>query len=180
MRHDLPLTVALLSRTPAALNALLSDLDPAWTRKNEGEETWTVFDVLGHLVLCEHVNWIPRARMVLEAGEMQTFAAVDRKGHLELERDKTVADLLEDFARLRSQNLATLQTLQLRPEDFERCGRHPALGVVTLSQLLAAWAAHDMTHLHQISRIMAHQYREAVGPWNRYLGVLRCAGHGLP
>ena len=90
---------------------------------------------------------------------------------------KLLGQLLDEFARLRSENLSELRALNLQPEDLERRGRHPALGVVTLSQLLATWAAHDLTHLHQIARIMAHQYREAVGPWTQYLGVMQCAGH---
>jgi DinB superfamily len=115
--------------------------------------------------------------MILESGESRTFEPFDRSGHLREGQGKTLEQLLDEFARLRAENLDELRALQLRREDMERRGRHPAFGVVTLSELLATWAAHDLTHLHQISRIMAHQYREAVGPWSAYLGVLQCAGH---
>lgn len=124
---------------------------------------------------------MPRARTVLQSGESQTFEPVDRGGHARESRGKSLEHLLDEFARLRSENLRELRALNLRQEDFERRGRHPALGVVvTLSQLLATWAIHDLTHLHQISRVMAHQYREAVGPWSGYLGVLQCGGHSSP
>jgi hypothetical protein len=180
MEHDLQHTIALLSRTPAALNVLLRDLPETWTSCNEGENTWSVFDVIGHLIHGERTDWMPRAKLVLEFGEARAFEPFDRWGHLRESRGKSLGQLLDEFARLRSENLAELRALNLRPEDLERRGRHPALGVVTLSQLLATWAAHDLTHLHQISRIMAQQYREAVGPWSEYLGVLRCAGHSAP
>jgi hypothetical protein len=178
--HKLPDTLALLSRTPAALDALLRDLPETWTFRNEGENTWSVFDVLGHLIHGERTDWMPRVRMVLQFGETRTFVPFDRWGHVQESRGKSLAQLLDEFARLRSENLAELRASHLRPEDLERRGRHPALGVVTLSQLLATWAAHDLTHLHQVSRVMAYQYRQAVGPWRSYLGVLQCTGHSSP
>lgn len=180
MEHNLQHTISLLTGTPAALNALLRDLPETWTFRNEGENTWSVFDVIGHLINSEHNNWIPRARMVLEFGETQAFEPFDRLGHVRESQGKPLGLLLDEFARLRSENLGKLRALNLRPEDLERRGQHPALGAVTLSQLLATWAAHDLTHLHQISRIMACQYREAVGPWGAYLGVLKCTGHSSP
>jgi hypothetical protein len=180
MEHNLPDTMSILSRTPATLNALLRDLPEAWTFGNEGENTWSVFDVVGHLIHGERTDWMPRARMVLQFGETQTFEPFDRLGHVQESRGRSLGQLLDEFGRLRTANLDELRALNLRKEDFARRGRHPALGVVTLSELLATWAAHDLTHLHQISRVMAHQYREAVGPWSRYLGVLQCAGHSSP
>ena len=177
MEPDLQQTISLLARTPAALNALLRDLPETWTLRNEGEKTWSVFDVVGHLIHGERTDWIPRVKTVLESGETQAFAPFDRGGHAREIQGKALAQLLDEFARVRSENLDKLRALHLRPEDLARRGRHPSLGVVTLSQLLATWAAHDLTHLHQISRVMAHQYREAVGPWSAYLGVLQCAGH---
>ena len=180
MKHNLAQTISLLTRTPAALNALLRDLPEAWTFRNEGENTWSVFDVVGHLIHGERTDWMPRAKIVLQFGETQPFEPFDRWGQERESRGKSLVQLLDEFARLRSENLGELQTLNLRKEDLARRGRHPALGVVTLSELLATWAAHDLTHLHQISRIMAHQYREAVGPWGAYLGVLKCAGHSSP
>jgi hypothetical protein len=116
--------------------------------------------------------------MVLQVGDTQAFEPFDRFAHLQDSQGKSLAELLDEFARVRSENLAELSSWNLGPNDFDRRGRHPALGPVTLSELLATWAAHDLDHLHQITRVMAHQYREAVGPWSRYLGVLQCDGHG--
>ena len=178
--HNLPHTISLLTRTPAALDALLRDLPEAWTFRNEGENTWSVFDVVGHLIHAERTDWMPRVRMVLQSGETETFPPFDRWGQVRESQGKSLGQLLDEFANLRSESLEELRALNLRPEDFERRGRHPALGVVTLSELLATWAAHDLNHLHQISRVMAHQCRQAVGPWSKYLGVLQCAGHSSP
>jgi len=175
--HD---TVSLLSRTPDALNALLRDLPDTWTHRNEGQNTWSAYEIVAHLIDAERTNWIPRARMVLQLGETQAFPSFDRAGHIRESQDKSLGQLLDEFARVRSESLDELRSLNLRQEDFERRGRHPALGVITLSQLLATWAAHDLTHLHQISRVMAYQYREAVGPWSQFLGVLKCTGHSSP
>lgn len=177
MEQNLPDTISLLARTPVTLNALLRDLPETWTRRNEGENTWSAFDVVGHLIHGERTDWMPRARIVLQSGEARTFEPFNRWAQARESQGKSLEQLLDEFARLRSESLSELRGLNLRPEDLARRGRHPALGVVTLSELLAAWAAHDLTHLHQISRIMAHQYREAVGPWNKFLGVLQCAGH---
>ena len=177
MQQDLQRTVSLLSRTPSALSALLRDLPDAWTFANEGENTWTVFDIVGHLIHGERTDWMSRAKTILEFGETKTFEPFDRLGQMRESQGKSLGQLLDEFAHLRSANLDELRTLNLGEEDFQRRGRHPALGVVTLSDLLATWAVHDLTHLHQISRVMAHQYREAVGPWSKYLGVLQCAGH---
>jgi hypothetical protein len=177
MDHNLQDTISLLSATPAALNALLRDLPETWTHQNEGENTWSARDVVSHLIQAERTNWMPRARFILEFGETRTLETFVRQGDARESEDNSLGQLLDEFARLRSENLGQLRALHLRPKDLDLRGRHPALGVVTLSQLLATWAAHDLTHLHQISRVMAHQYREAVGPWTRFLGVLQCAGH---
>lgn len=177
MPHNLDHTIDLLSRTPAALDALLRDLPEAWTLSNEGEKTWTAFDVVAHLIHAERTDWIPRAKTILQFGDTQPFAPFDRLGHLRESQGKSLGELLDEFARVRAENLAELRKLNLQPRDLARPGRHPALGAVTLSELLATWAAHDLTHLHQISRILAHQYRDAVGPFSEYLGVMKCAGH---
>jgi hypothetical protein len=169
--------VALLTRTPATLNALLRGLPATWILGNEGKDTWSAFDILGHLIHLERTDWMPRVRIILEHGEARPFDPVDRSAQLKERSAEPPDQLLHDFARLRSENLTALQALNLQPEDWARRGRHPALGVVTLSQLLAAWAVHDLTHLHQLSRVMAHRYRDAVGPWIGFLGVLQCAGH---
>ncbi|HXW90991.1 MAG TPA: DinB family protein [Terriglobales bacterium] len=180
MEHNLPQTISLLTRTPAVLNALLRDLPEAWTFQNEGENTWSAFDIVGHLIHCDRTDWMPRLRIVFEFGETRTFESFDRWGHVREVQGKSLGQLLDEFAGLRSENLSELRALNLRQEDLARRGQHPALGLVTLSELLATWAVHDLTHLHQLSRVMAHQYRKSVGPWNRYLGVLQCTGHSSP
>jgi hypothetical protein len=177
MEHSLQDTISLLSRTPTVLNALLRDLPETWTLRDEGENTWSAFDVVGHLIHGERTDWMQRARIILQFGEARAFEPFDRLGHAREIQGKSLGQLLDEFARLRAENLGELRCLNLGQEDLDRRGLHPALGVVTLSELLATWAAHDLTHLHQISRVMAHQYRDAVGPWSRFLGVLRCDGH---
>jgi DinB superfamily len=175
-------TIAVLTRTPATLNALLRGLPKIWVRGNEGKDTWNAFDIVGHLIAGERTDWMPRARIIMENGEARPFDPFDRVAQLKECQDKPqeIDQLLDEFARLRRENLAALQALNLQKEDLSRRGRHPALGVVTLSELLATWAVHDLTHVHQLSRVMAHQYRDTVGPWSAYLGVLKCAGHSAP
>lgn len=175
--HNLSDTIAVLSRTPAALDALLRDLPDEWTRRNEDGDTWSAFDVIGHLIHGERTDWMPRARIIMQFGETRVFAPFDRLTQRRESEGKSLGELLDDFDSLRATNLDELRALKLTPEDLRRRGRHPAFGGVTLSQLLATWAVHDLTHLHQVSRIMAYQYRAAVGPWSAYLGVLHCEGH---
>jgi hypothetical protein len=181
---SLPDAMAVLERTPATLDVLLRTLPEIWVRRNEGrnhdKDTWSAFDIVGHLIVGERTDWMPRVRIILEHGEARPFDPFDRFAQLKETQDKSLDGLLKDFSRLRKENLAALQALNLRPEDLTRCGQHPALGSVTLSELLATWTVHDLTHLHQLSRVMAHQYRDAVGPWSAYLGVLQCAGHSAP
>src|SRR6266550_4307315 len=167
--NDLQRTIELLARTPPALDALLRGLPDGWTMRNEGARTWSAYDVIGHLIHGELTDWIPRAKMILQFGDKKPFEPFDRFAQERDSRGKSLPQLLDDFARLRRENLRELRAMQLSDSDLARPGRHPALGPVTMSQLLAAWAAHDLTHLHQISRVMAHQYREAVGPWSASL-----------
>jgi hypothetical protein len=169
--------IAVLTRTPASLDALLRGLPDTWVRGNEGGKTWSVFDIVGHLIFGERMDWMPRLRMILEKGEGQAFDRFDRFAQFQESAGKSLGELLDEFARLRRENVSALRALNLQKQDWARRGRHPELGVVTLSQLLATWVAHDLTHVHQISRVMAHQYREAVGPWSAYLGVMQCSGH---
>ena len=175
--YHLPQTISLLSCTPAMLNTLLRDLPEIWTMRSEGDNTWSAFDIVGHLIYGERTDWMPRVKMVLQFGEARAFEPFDRWGQTRECHGQSLAQLLDEFTRVRTENVHELRALNLRPADFERRGRHPELGVVTLSQLLATWAVHDLTHVHQISRVMAHQYRVAVGPWSAYLGVLQCTGH---
>jgi len=177
MQQDPEHTLSLLARTPAVLSALLRDLPDGWTRRNEGENTWKPAEVVAHLISGERTDWMPRVKMILQFGETRTFEPFDRLGWIQESQGKSLSQLLDEFARLRAANLDELCALSLGAEDLGRLGRHPDFGAVTLAQLLATWAAHDLTHLHQISRVMAHQYREAVGPWSKYLGVLHCNGH---
>lgn len=170
-------TIAVLARTPATLDAWLRGLPDIWVRRNEGPDTWSAFDIVGHLIVGERTDWMKRARIILEIGEARPFDRFDRFAQFRESEGKSLEELLDVFAVLRRQNLVELQSLNLQPEDFRRRGTHPVLGVVTLSQLLATWAAHDLTHMHQLSRVMAHQYRQAVGPWTAFLGVLKCGGH---
>jgi hypothetical protein len=176
--HNLQDTIALLARTPGTLDALLRDLPDVWTRRDEGGNSWSAFEIVGHLIHGERTDWMARVRRVLDAGDSRPFESFDRLGHEREIEGKRMEDLLGQFARLRSENLDALRALKLRDADLARRGRHPKFGTVTLSQLLATWAAHDLTHLHQISRVMAHQYRDTVGPWIEYLGVMHCDGHG--
>lgn len=177
MPFDLNDSIALLERTPKMLDVLLRGLPELWTRTNEGDDSWSPFDVVGHLIHGERTDWIPRLRRLLESGESRPFDPFDRFAQARESEGKTLYELLDEFARLRSENLTALQGFNLGPEDYGRRGRHPSLGTVTLRNLLATWAAHDLTHLHQISRVMAHQYRDEVGPWRAYLGVMHCNGH---
>lgn len=177
MEHNLDYTIGLLARTPATLDTLLRDLPDTWVLSNEGERSWNAFEVVGHLIHGEKTDWMPRARIILEFGESRTFEPFDR---LAQERDsagKSLGELLDEFARVRAVNLDDLRAMKLTDNDLRKRGVHPVFGSVTLSQLLATWVAHDLTHLHQISRVMAHQYRDAVGPWTKFLGVMQCAGH---
>jgi hypothetical protein len=158
----------------------LRGLPDEWVRCNEGGDTWSAFDVVGHLVFADLSDWMPRIRTILEHGEARTFPPFDRFAHRKASQLKSLEQLLDDFGRLREENLATLKSLNLQRVDLAKRGTHPSFGTVTLSQLLATWTVHDLNHMHQISRVMAHQYRDAVGPWSAYLGVLHCNGHGAP
>jgi DinB superfamily len=177
MEHNLSQTIALLSRTPAVLNSFLRDLPESWILQNEGEKTWSPFGIVGHLIIGERTDWMPRAKMILQFGDTKPFQPFDRWAQERGSQGKTLDQLLDEFSRLRAENLNDLRALNLQPADLARRGEHPTLGSVTLSQLLATWAVHDLTHLHQLSRVLSHQYRQAVGPWSAYLGVLHCTAH---
>jgi hypothetical protein len=179
MEQSLERTMAVLERTPRALDAMLRGLPEEWTRTNEGEGTWSAFDVVVHLINCEQTDWMPRARAILESGgEVGQFPPFDRWGGIRESQSMRFEEVLETFARVRAENLKTVREWGLGPQELAMRGTHPALGEVTLAQLMATWAAHDLNHLHQISRVMAHQYREAVGPWREFMGVMKCEGHG--
>lgn len=173
MRFNLDHATDMLSRTPIILNSMLGNLSEEWVLSNEGGQTWSPFDVLGHLIHGEHTDWIPRIRIVLQSGESRAFEPFDRFAQFEASKGKRVGELLSIFAELRSDNIQALKSMNITAEDLARRGKHPELGVVTLEELLATWVVHDLDHIAQITRTMAKQYREAVGPWNAYLSVLK-------
>jgi hypothetical protein len=172
MEFQLEHAMAILSRTPATLNALLRGAPGEWTMGNEGPDTWSPYDVLGHLIHGEETDWIPRARIILEHGEAKAFEPFDRFAQARKSKGKAIEDLLDEFATLRSKNLETLSQLGVTPEKLALRGTHPELGTVTLGELLATWVAHDLSHLAQALRVMSKQYTEAVGPWRQYLPIL--------
>jgi hypothetical protein len=173
MEFQLNHAKAVLSRTPRTLHSLLHDLPDDWVFPNEGPDTWSPFDVLGHLIHGEETDWIPRARMIIEHGEHRAFEPFDRFAMFEKSRGRSLAELLTTFEQLREKSLQDLERLNLTPEMLAKRGMHPELGVVTLSQLLSTWVVHDLGHIGQIVRVMAKQYKEAVGPWQEYLPILR-------
>ncbi len=164
--------VAILARMPPTLDALLRGLPAGWIAAHEGGQTWSPFDVVGHLIHGEHTDWIPRVRIILEHGEARAFDKFDRFAQFAASEGRTLGSLLDEFALLRRENLRQLESMNLTEADFERRGRHPELGVVTLGQLLATWVAHDLDHVAQISRVLARQYSDAVGPWRAYLRII--------
>lgn len=163
---------AVLSATPDVVRSLLAGLPDAWTTANEGGDTWSPFDIVGHLIHGERTDWIPRARMILEHGDSRAFAEFDRFAQFTSSAGRSLTDLLEDFASARRDSLRQLDGLQITAADLERHGRHPVFGPVTLRQLLATWVAHDLDHLAQVARVMARQYADEVGPWRQYLRVI--------
>jgi uncharacterized damage-inducible protein DinB len=164
--------IPILRGTPIVLRAWLEDLPDSWTMANEGPETWSPFDIVGHLIHGERTDWMDRVAILLAHGESRPFTPFDRFAQFEASRGKSLHQLLDTFAELRAANLVRLESLALSPRDFPRRGRHPELGQVTLGQLLATWVAHDLNHLGQIARVMGRQYTDAVGPWLEYLPML--------
>ena len=163
----------VLARTPAALDALLRDLPPQWSEATEGPGTWSPRDVLGHLIHCERTDWLPRLEIILEHGPSRSFDPVDREAHFRERADRPLSALLDEFGELRRASLARVRTLDLQPAQLELEGAHPALGRVTLRQLLATWTAHDLAHMLQVSRVMARRYRQETSPWAEYLSVMK-------
>lgn len=165
--------VQVLRRTPATLRALLSGLGDEWLDADEGPDTFTPRDVIGHLILGEETDWIPRLRIILDSGERRPFTPFDRFGFKQKYGGLSVDELLGRFAELREDNLRQLEARRLTPEQMELRGTHPELGMVTLSQLLATWVGHDLTHVSQVVRVMARRYQGAVGPWRAYLRIMQ-------
>jgi DinB family protein len=164
--------IEILSQTPATVSALLLSLSEPWTQSSPDAEAWNPYDVIGHLIHGEETDWIPRAEIILHEGPSRAFEPFNRFAQFEQSRRQSLASLLERFAQLRHQNLATLKQMNITSEQWELRGLHPELGSVTLGQLIAAWAVHDLDHIGQIVTAMAKQYTEAVGPWRAYLAIL--------
>jgi len=178
MDFDLSLAIQVLRRSPATLHALLDGLEEPWIRGREGPETFSPFDVVGHLIDGEETDWIPRARLILARGSDLRFQPYDRFRHRGRNQGRSPESLLAEFARLRIANVAQLESWELTATELDLPGEHPSLGRVTLRQLLAAWVVHDLGHLAQVARVMAKQYRDEVGPWIPYLPVL--TDHPVP
>ena len=165
-------SIEILERTPEVLETMLQNISAEWTENNEGGETWSVFDVLGHLVHGEKTDWMARMEIILSDAPDKKFAPFDRFAQFEESKGKTLQELLEEFKRLRKKNVDVLRSKKLITENLEQKGVHPAFGEVNLKQLLATWTVHDLDHISQISRVMAKQYKEDVGPWTQYLKIL--------
>lgn len=172
MEFNLADGVAVLERTPKTLRAMLDGLSPSWTEATEGPDTWSPYTVVGHLIHGERTDWIPRARIILAPGANRAFVPYDRLAQFCESEGKSLADLLDEFARLRAQNINTLIGWRLTDAQLSLEGQHPEFGAVSLRQLLATWVAHDLGHIVQVSRVMAKQYRDAIGPWRAYLSVV--------
>jgi len=173
MKFNLDDAIQLLRSTPDTLWVMLASLPEEWTSSNEGPETWSPFDVVGHLIHGDKTDWMPRTRIILELGEDKVFEPFDRFAQLEDSKGKSLTELLDEFADLRAENLEALEDMQLTAQDMERTGQHPEFGKVTLGQMLATWATHDLSHIAQISRVMSKQYKDEVGPWSAYIRVIK-------
>jgi len=173
MNFSLDDALPALRQTPAVLRTWLGNLPASWTTPNEGPDTWSPYDIVGHLIHGERTDWIPRLELLLAYGEARPFEPFDRFAQFEASKGRSLPELLDTFAQLRAASINRLESLRLQPKDFARRGLHPELGPVTLSQLLATWVAHDLNHLGQIARVMGKQYADAVGPWLAYLPLLQ-------
>jgi len=172
MKFDLNQAISVLERTPGVLKQLLDNLSQEWTHKNEGKDTWSPYDVLGHLVHGEKTDWMPRLEIVLSDSENNTFEPYDRFAQFKMSKGKSLGNLLDEFERLRKQNLRNLKSKFLMSNDLTKEGIHPGLGPVTLNHMLSAWVVHDLGHIAQVSRVMAKQYKEEIGPWTQYLTIV--------
>lgn len=173
MQFNIDKSIEILQRTPSVLENLLSGLSREWLHQNEGENTWSPYDVLGHLIVGEKTDWVPRARIILSNSESKTFEPFDRFAQMSQDQDRTIESLLDEFSELRAENLKELTLMQIDELKLLKEGVHPELGGVNLKELLSCWTVHDLGHIAQISRVMAKQYKEEVGPWSRYLGILK-------
>ena len=171
MKFNLQQAIQILERTPQVVTSMLRGLDNAWTKSNEGKDTWSPYDIIGHYIHGEKTDWIPRMEIILGHGDKH-FIPFDRFAQFRDSKGKSLDDLLDEFSSLRSTNISKLTAAALSDSDLQKTGIHPEFGPVTLEQLLAAWVAHDLTHIYQISRVMARQYDAAVGPWKEFMRIL--------
>lgn len=172
MNFNLARSIEILERTPLVLQTMLKDLHEDWTMNNEGPETFSPYDVIGHLIHGEKTDWRNRTMMILEHGVSKTFVPYDRFAQFEESQDKSLEQVLKEFEELRKDNLNWLRSLSLTETDFDKKGIHPSLGQVTLRQLLSTWVVHDLTHIAQVSRVMAKQYKQEMGPWVEYFRIM--------
>ena len=173
MNFDLNHSIDLLSRTPETLRTLLAGLPNDFVRSDEGDNTWSPYEVLGHLIHGEKTDWVPRAQIILSDRTDKTFEPYDRFAQQQADQSRSIEVLLDEFASLRAQNLETLKSMNIAEAQLDETGIHPALGTATLRELLATWTTHDLGHIAQIARVMAKQYQSEVGPWKAYLGILK-------
>lgn len=173
MKFKITQAIEILERTPSTLGTLLDGLSEEWTENNEGEESWSPYDVVGHLIHGEKTDWIKRLEIVLADDGNKIFEPFDRFAQFEESKGKTLNQLLAEFKDIRTENLQYLKSKNLNGNDFHKKGIHPALGEATLENLLSTWVVHDLNHLSQISRVMAKQYKNSVGPWVEYLPILK-------
>lgn len=172
MEFNLNKSIEILERTPQVLTIFLNGLSDEWILNNEGEETWSPYDVIGHLIHGEKTDWLVRANLILSDEENKTFAPFDRFAQFEESRGKTISELLKEFQKLRENNLSELKSKNITSDDLRKTGIHPTFGNITLEQLLSTWVAHDLGHIAQIARVMAKQYKDEVGPWREFLPIL--------
>ncbi|CAN5128427.1 hypothetical protein BH20BAC1_BH20BAC1_00850 [soil metagenome] len=173
MQFSTEQAIEILERTPQVLSQLLSNLSTSWTSNNEGGETWSPYDVIGHLIHGDKTDWLIRAEIILSNSNDKRFEPFDRFAQFEASTGKSLLQLLDEFKKLREQNIIKLKRLNISAEQLTKTGIHPTFGVVTLSQLLATWVVHDLDHISQISRVMAKQYATEVGPWIEFLKILK-------
>lgn len=172
MSFSIPKTIAILERTPNVLSSMLQNLPTELVSCNEGPETWSAFDVIGHLIQGEKADWMIRTKIIISDKTDKSFEAFDRFAQFKTSQKKSINDLILEFASLRKANLKELKSLGISENDLKKTGNHPAFGAVSLRQVLACWAAHDLSHIAQISRVMAKHYKEDIGPFVQYLRIM--------
>ena len=173
MNFSLSKSIEILGHTPGVLIAMLGNVSPDWTSNNEGGETWSVYDIIGHLIHGDKTDWIPRMEIILSHKPDKTFEPFDRFAQFEESKGKSLAQLLDEFNSLRQKNMEYVRSKKITDKDLEETGIHPVFGEITLSQLLSTWTVHDLNHIAQIARVMAKQYKTEVGPWIQYLRILQ-------